>query len=164
MSAKHLRGDELIHSCLAVNDVVMHARYVVRMIELETRINDEYLNTLRGDGLIVATPTGSTAYALSGGGPIVHPSVATMLLVPICPHTLSNRPIAIDENSLIEIIYSTHNKLNSIASIDGQHEAEVLPGDRIVIQRSSKPLTLIQPNNYTYFKVLRQKLNWSQQP
>ena len=164
MATKHMRGDEVLHSCLAVNDVVVHARYVVRMIELETRINGEYLNTLRADGLIVATPTGSTAYALSGGGPIVHPSVATTLLVPICPHTLSNRPIAVDDNSLIEVVYSTHNELNGIAAVDGQHESEVFPGDRIVIERSEKPLILIQPSNYSFFKVLRQKLNWSQQP
>lgn len=164
MRAKHMRGDEQISSCLAINDVVVHARYVVRMIELETRIDDQYLNTLRADGLIVATPTGSTAYALSGGGPIVHPSVATTLLVPICPHTLSNRPIAVHENSQIEIIYSTHNSLNGIASVDGQHESEVIPGDRVVIQRSEKQLRLVQPRSYTFFKVLRQKLNWSQQP
>jgi NAD+ kinase len=164
MTAKHMRGEELLTSCLAINDVVVHARYVVRMIELETRIDDEYLNTLRADGLIVATPTGSTAYALSGGGPIVHPSVATTLLVPICPHTLSNRPIAVDENSCVEIVYSTHNELNGIASVDGQHESEVFPGDRIVIERANTPLTLIQPKSYSFFKVLRQKLNWSQQP
>ena len=164
MAAKHMRGDEELTSCLAINDVVLHARYVVRMIELETRIDDEYLNTLRADGLIVATPTGSTAYALSGGGPIVDPSVATTLLVPICPHTLSNRPIAVDENSRIEVVYSTHNELNGLASVDGQHESEIFPGDRIIIERSNKPLTLIQPSSYSFFKVLRQKLNWSQQP
>ncbi len=164
MTAKHMRGEEQLSACLAINDVIVHARYVVRMIELETRIDDEYLNTVRADGLIVATPTGSTAYALSGGGPIVHPSVATTLLVPICPHTLSNRPIAVDENSRVEIVYSTHNELNGIASIDGQMETEVFPGDRIIMERSSKSLILIQPNSYSFFKVLRQKLNWSQQP
>jgi len=140
MTARQMRGDEQLTSCLAINDVVVHARYVVRMIELETRIDDEYLNTVRADGLIVATPTGSTAYALSGGGPIVHPSVATTLLVPICPHTLSNRPIAVDENSRVEIVYSTHNELNGIASVDGQHECEVFPGDRIIIERSPNHL------------------------
>ena len=164
LTAKHMRAEEELASCLAINDVVVHARYVVRMIELETRIDDQFLNTLRADGLIVATPTGSTAYALSGGGPIVHPSVAMTVLVPICPHTLSNRPIAIDENSRIEIVYSTHNELNAIASVDGQHESEVYPGDRIIIERSEKPLILIQPSSYSFFKVLRQKLNWSQQP
>lgn len=164
LTAKHIRGEEQLTNCLAINDVVVHAHYVVRMIELETRINDEYLNALRADGLIVATPTGSTAYALSGGGPIVHPSVATTLLVPICPHTLSNRPIAVDKNSRIEIVYSEQNELNGIASIDGQLECEVFPGDRIIVERSSHSLRLIQPNSYSFFKVLRKKLNWSQQP
>ncbi len=164
MTATHLRGDEHLASCLAINDVVVHARYVVRMIELETRVDGEYLNTVRADGLIVATPTGSTAYALSGGGPIVHPSVATSLIVPICPHTLSNRPIVVDEKCRIEIVYSRQNELNGIASIDGQLESEVIPGDRIIIQRSDTPLTLIQPKSYSFFKVLRQKLNWSKHP
>lgn len=164
LKAKLIRNDEEITGCMAINDVVVHARYVVRMIELETRINNEYLNALRADGLIVSTPTGSTAYALSGGGPIVHPSVATVLLVPICPHTLSNRPIAVDENSHIEIVYSELNELNGIAAIDGQMECELFPGDRIIIERAEKTLKLIQPTGYSFFKVLRKKLNWSQQP
>ena len=164
LSARLMRGDQEINRCMAINDVVVHARYVVRMIELETRINDEYLNALRADGLIVATPTGSTAYALSGGGPIVHPGVSTVLLVPICPHTLSNRPIAVDKHSRIEIVYSRANELNGIASIDGQMDCELFPGDRIMIVPAEKTLTLIQPNSYSFFKVLRKKLNWSQQP
>ena len=158
------RGEKQIAHCLAVNDVVVHARDVVRMIELETRINDEYLNALRADGLIVSTPTGSTAYALSGGGPIVHPSVAATILVPICPHTLSNRPIAVDQNSRIEIIYSQHNERPGIASIDGQMNSEIIAGDKIIIERSPQPLKLLQPKNYSYFNVLRKKLNWGQQP
>ena len=158
------RGDEQLAQCLAVNDVVVHARDVVRMIELETRINDEFLNALRADGLIVSTPTGSTAYALSGGGPIVHPSVAATLLVPICPHTLSNRPIAVDENSRIEIVYSQHNELPGIASVDGQMNSEIIAGDRIIIERAPNPLKLLQPKSYSFFNVLRKKLNWSQQP
>lgn len=162
--AKLTRGDEQLAQCLAVNDVVVHARDVVRMIELETRINDEYLNALRADGLIVSTPTGSTAYALSGGGPIVHPSVAATLLVPICPHTLSNRPIAVDENSRIEIVYSQHNELPGIASVDGQMNSEIIGGDRIIIERAPYPLKLLQPKSYSFFNVLRKKLNWSQQP
>lgn len=164
LSARLMRGGEEISHCMAINDVVVHARYVVRMIELETHINDEYLHALRADGLIVATPTGSTAYALSGGGPIVHPSVSTVLLVPICPHTLSNRPIAVDKHSHIEIVYSRTNELNGVASIDGHRECELFPGDRIMIVPAEKTLTLIQPNSYSFFKVLRKKLNWSQQP
>ena len=162
--AKLTRGDEQLAQCLAVNDVVVHARDVVRMIELETRINGEYLNALRADGLIVSTPTGSTAYALSGGGPIVHPSVAATLLVPICPHTLSNRPIAVDENSRIEIVYSQHNERPGLASIDGQMNSEIIGGDQIIIERAPYPLKLLQPKSYSFFNVLRKKLNWSQQP
>ena len=158
------RGDKQISRCLAINDVVVRSRDVVRMIELETRINDEFLNALRADGLIVSTPTGSTAYALSGGGPIVHPSVAATLLVPICPHTLSNRPIAVDERSRIEIVYSQHNELPGIASVDGQMNTEIVAGDRIIIERASQPLKLLQPKNHSYFSVIRKKLNWSHQP
>lgn len=164
LEAKLIRGDQEISKCIAVNDVVVHAHDVVRMIELETTIDGQHLNYLRADGLIVSTPTGSTAYALSGGGPIVHPSVPATILVPICPHTLSNRPIVIDQNSRIEIVYSTHNEVPGIASIDGQMNAEIIAGDRIVIERCSQPLKLLQPKSYSYFKVLRQKLNWSKQP
>ena len=163
LSAHLIRSKEKLAQCLAINDIVVHASTFVRMIELETRVADEHLNALRADGLIVSTPTGSTAYALSGGGPIMHPSAATTLLVPICPHTLSNRPIVVDENSKIEIIYSEHNEVNGIAAVDGQMEHKVFPGDRIVIEKSDKPLILIQPKDYSYFKVLRKKLNWSQQ-
>ena len=162
--ATHVRSQKQLTRCLAINDVVVHARDVVRMIELETRINGEYLNALRADGLIVSTPTGSTAYALSGGGPIVHPNVAATILVPICPHTLSNRPIAVDVNSHIEIIYSQNNEQPGIASIDGQMNAEIIAGDQIIIERAEQPLKLLQPKNYSYFKVLRKKLNWGQQP
>ena len=164
LNATLIRGDEQLAQCLAVNDVVVHARDVVRMIELETRINDEYLNALRADGLIVSTPTGSTAYALSGGGPRVHPGVAATLLVPICPHTLSNRPIAVDENSRIEIVYSQHNELPGIASVDGQMNTEIIAGDRVIIERAPYALKLLQPKSYSFFNVLRKKLNWSQQP
>ncbi|MEM8843725.1 MAG: NAD(+) kinase [Pseudomonadota bacterium] len=164
LSARLIRNKNEITQCLAINDIVIHARYVVRMIELETRVNDEHLNALRSDGLIVSTPTGSTAYALSGGGPIVHPGSSTTLLVPICPHTLSNRPIVVDDNSKIEIIYSERNEVNGIAAFDGQMEHEVFPGDQILIEKSSNPLNLIQPKDYSYFKVLRKKLNWSKQP
>ena len=162
--AEHIRGDQSLSRCIAVNDVVVHAHDVVRMIEIETSIDGQHLNSLRADGLIVSTPTGSTAYALSGGGPIVHPSVPAIILVPICPHTLSNRPIAIDQNSRVEITYSMQNDLPGIASVDGQMNAEIIAGDRIVVERCKQPLKLLQPKSYSYFKVLRQKLNWSKQP
>jgi len=159
-----IRGDQQLSRSVALNDVVVHSHDVVRMIELETSIDNEHLNSLRADGLIVSTPTGSTAYALSGGGPIVHPNVPATLLVPICPHTLSNRPIVIDEKSRIEITYSTQNELPGIASIDGQLNTEIIAGDKILIEPFPNSLKLLQPKNYSYFKVLRTKLNWSIQP
>jgi NAD+ kinase len=159
-----IRGDQKLKRCIALNDVVVHSHDVVRMIELETSINGDHLNSLRADGLIVATPTGSTAYALSGGGPIVHPKVPATLLVPICPHTLSNRPIVIDDKSIIEITYSSHNELPGRASIDGQLNTEIIAGDKILVEPCPNLLKLLQPKNYSYFKVLRTKLNWSIQP
>ena len=160
--ASMMRDEKQMSYGIAVNDVVIHASDVVRMIEIDTTINDAKLNTLRADGLVVATPTGSTAYALSGGGPIVHPSVAATLLVPICPHTLSYRPIAIDEKSRVEITYANNNEFTAVLSVDGQINSKLIPGDRIIIEHASQPLHLLHLNDYSYFNVLRQKLNWSQ--
>ncbi len=164
LSATVSRDGQVITQCFAINDIVTHALTGVRIIDLETNIDGEFLNALRADGLIVSTPTGSTAYALSGGGPIVHPTAQNTILVPICPHTLSNRPIVVDNRSQIEIIYSATNKLKGVAAIDGQMICELEPDDSIMIEKSAKPLILIQPNSYSFFNVLRKKLNWSQQP
>lgn len=164
LSATVMRDHEVIAQRFAINDIVAHALTSVRIIDLETRINDEFLNTLRADGLVVSTPTGSTAYALSGGGPIVHPTANNTILVPICPHTLSNRPIVVNNDHRLEIIYSDSNQHPGVVAVDGQMISELNPGDSIVIEKSHKPLILIQPNSYSFFNVLREKLNWSQQP
>ena len=137
---------------------------MVRMIELETRVNDKHVNTLSADGFIVATPTGSTAYALSGGGPILHPNSDTIVLVPICPHTLSNRPIVVDANSKVEILFPEKNRHTALASIDGQIDMDFMPNDKIVIEKGKHALRLIQPKHYDYFDVLREKLRWSAPP
>ena len=137
---------------------------MVRMIELETRVNQQHVNTLRSDGYIVATPTGSTAYALSGGGPILHPNIGAIVLVPICPHTLSNRPIVVDANSQVEILLPKENRHTALASIDGQINMDFMPGDKIVIEKGAHTLRLIQPKDYDYFDVLREKLRWSTPP
>ena len=158
------RDGKSIASCCAINDVVVHAKQMVRMIELESRVNNKHVNTLRADGYIVATPTGSTAYALSGGGPILHPSIDAIVLVPICPHTLSNRPIVVDANSKIEILLPEENRHTALASIDGQIDMDFIPGDTIVIEKSKYALRLIQPKHYDYFDVLREKLRWSTSP
>ncbi|MYB89395.1 MAG: NAD(+) kinase [Proteobacteria bacterium] len=149
----------------AVNDVVVHAMQMVRMIEIETRVDGQLLDTLRADGYIVSTPTGSTAYALSGGGPILHPSLGAIVLVPICPHTLSNRPVVVDAGSRIELVLARQNPRNSaLASVDGQINLAFEPGDLLTIQKASHELRLIQPRNYDYFKVLQEKLRWNAAP
>lgn len=156
-----LRGGEVISKSNAVNDVVVHAMQMVRMIEIETRVNGQHLNTLRADGYIVATPTGSTAYALSGGGPILHPILGAIVLVPICPHTLSNRPIVVDADSEVEILLPTQNRYTALASVDGQINMDFMPGDTLKIEKGEFALRLIQPKHYDYFEVLREKLRWS---
>ncbi len=164
LHATLIRDGQSIASCNAINDVVVHAKQMVRMIELETRVNQQYLNTMRADGYIVSTPTGSTAYALSGGGPILHPGTGAVVLVPICPHTLSNRPIVISENSEVEITLLSQNPFTAIVSIDGQINKDFEPGDKLVIRKSEFKLRLIQPETYDYFDVLREKLRWSASP
>ncbi len=146
----------------ALNDVVIHKLDIARMIEFETHINGEFVNRQRSDGLIVSTPTGSTAYALSGGGPILAPTLKAMVLVPICPHTLSNRPIVVPGDSEIEITImgpSGHAQVTR----DGQSNETLVAGDKILVKRYSHAIQLIHPSSYSPFQVLRQKLGWSGQ-
>ncbi|MGI9304002.1 MAG: NAD(+) kinase [Gammaproteobacteria bacterium] len=157
-------GEEVITEKPAVNDVVIHSQGMARVIEIETHIDGRYLNTLRSDGLIISTPTGSTAYALSGGGPILHPSLDAIVLVPVCPHTLSYRPIVIDAGSEIEIRLHAHNSAPAQISFDGQAGVELTPDDQILIARKAQRLRLIQPTGHDYFEILRAKLRWSEQP
>jgi len=164
LQASLIRDGKTIGSCSAINDVVVHAKQMVRMIELESRVNGKYVNTLRADGYIVATPTGSTAYALSGGGPILHPNMDAIVMVPICPHTLSNRPIVVNADSRVEIILSEENRHTALASVDGQIDMDFIPGDTIVIEKSKHVLHLIQPTDYDYYDILRVKLRWSTSP
>ncbi len=159
-----MRGNAIVGESDAFNDIVVHVRELVRMIECDTYINGRYLNTQRADGLIVSTPTGSTAYALSGGGPILYPSLDAIGLVPICPHTLSNRPIIVESSSRIEIVICDHNNVPSMVSFDGQLNIDLANGDRIQITRKAQMLKLIQPSGHDYFEILRAKLRWSEQP
>ena len=133
------------------------------MIEFELHINDEFVYRQRADGLIVSTPTGSTAYSLSGGGPIMHPSLETLALVPICPHTLSNRPIVLPAQQPIEVRLSTDSNLAKV-SFDGHSTTGFGHDNRVVITRYPRPLTLLHPEDYDYFRVLRAKLDWSTHP
>ena len=160
LQASVVRDGKQISENTAFNDVVLHTRNVARMIEYETYINDQFVHVTRSDGLIVSTPTGSTAYALSGGGPIVHPELEALVLVPICPHTMSHRPIVVDADNKIEIVVSESNQAHAQCTCDGQVDLELENGDRIVIVKKKKSIRLIHPASYDYFKLLRAKLHW----
>ncbi len=151
------------HSLQALNEIVLHKHNIARLIQFETRINGRLLNTQRSDGLIVSTPTGSTAYALSGGGPILAPDLEAMVVVPICPHTLSSRPIVIDANSKIEILIRDERGNYAELTGDGQDPLTVADGDRIVIRRMPQPLYLVHPRGHDHFALLRAKLHWARE-
>ncbi|MBC8518826.1 MAG: NAD(+) kinase [Gammaproteobacteria bacterium] len=160
ISGSILRDGEYISKGAALNDVVVHKLDIARMIEFETHIDGEFVNRQRSDGLIVSTPTGSTAYALSGGGPLLSPTLQAIVLVPICPHTLSNRPIVVPGNSKIEVTImgpSGHAQVTR----DGQSNETLVAGDKIVVERYDHAIRLIHPPSYSSFQVLRQKLGWS---
>jgi len=157
------RDNDVLSKTAALNDVVVHKKDVARMIELDTWIDDYFVNTNRSDGLIVSTPTGSTAYALSGGGPILHPKLDAITLVPICPHTLSNRPIVVHDESVIKIIIH-QGTLEATVSCDGQVSHTLEAGDHITIRKHEHSLRLLHPQGHDYFAILREKLRWSKQP
>ncbi|GAB5382229.1 MAG: NAD(+) kinase [Aliiglaciecola sp.] len=144
----------------AVNEVVLHHGKVAHMMEFETYIDDNFVFSQRSDGLIIATPTGSTAYSLSGGGPILTPNLDALTLVPMFPHTLSSRPIVVDANSTVKLKVSIDNTDNLQVSCDSHIVLEVLPGDEIHIRKNEDRLSLIHPKDYNYFNVLRTKLGW----
>jgi len=163
LQAQVIRNNKVVAQADAFNDVVVHIRDVARMIEFETFINGQFVNYQRADGLVVSTPTGSTAYALSGGGPLLHATLEAMVLVPICPHTLTNRPLVINANSKVEIVIGESKQTTSQVTFDGQTAFDVKPGDKISIQRKATNIHLIHPAGYDYFEILRAKLHWSEQ-
>ena len=144
----------------ALNDIVLMPGDVPHMIEFGIYINDQLVYSQRADGLITATPTGSTAYALSGGGPILHPNINALTLVPMFPHTLSSRPIVVDANSEIKIVIDKLNEQSPQISCDGQESVSVSPGGEIHIKKAKHKLRLIHPLDYNYYETLRSKLGW----
>ncbi len=158
--ARVLRNGKQINESAAFNDVVVHTCNVARMIEYEVHIGGQFVNIARSDGMIVSTPTGSTAYALSGGGPILHPSLNALVLVPICPHTMSYRPIVVDADSTIEIVVSKDNQARAQCTCDGQIDLGLENGDRVIIEKRKTPIRLIHPPEYNYYGILRAKLHW----
>lgn len=161
LRAKIVRDGDVIREQTAVNEVVVHRWITTSMIEIDTSINGVFLNSQRSDGLIVSTPTGSTAYALAGGGPILHPSLNAVVLVPINPHTLTNRPIVIDGESEVEIAFSQKRQIHAQVTCDNISMPDVLISDRIRINKEPKPVKILHPCDYDYFEILRAKLHWS---
>lgn len=157
-----LERDGDVVSRFAVNDVVLQRRGTGRMVDFETRVDNQHVNTHAGDGLIVATPTGSTAYALSCGGPIIDPRVDAVLLVPVAPHTLTDRPIVMPSQQPIEIVVLPREDTRAEVTVDGWSMGDIVPGDKLTIGSADRRLTLIHPPGYDYFEVLRSKLYWGQ--
>lgn len=160
MQAKVMRGGHCVFSALAMNDVVVNRGATAGMVELRVEVDGHFVANQRADGLIIATPTGSTAYALSAGGPLIHPSIAGWVMVPIAPHTLSNRPIVLANTAeiAIEIVAGR----DASASFDMQSLASLMHGDRIVVTRSEHQVRFLHPKGWTYFDTLRQKLHWNE--
>ena len=156
LQASICRNGKQVHTGLALNDVVIKSN--LRLIELEVEVDGKFVHKQRGDGLILATPTGTTAYSLSAGGPILHPNLDAIALVPISPHTLSNRPIALNANSKIDVNLVQIDE--AYMSYDGQFQLPLEQGDKIVVQRATQEVSLLHPSDYCYFEMLRNKLNW----
>jgi len=164
MQAKVLRNNNCVVALTALNDVVLHHSEIARMIEFEVYIDEKFVLSQRSDGLIAATPTGSTAYALSGGGPILSPGLNAFVLVPMFPHTLSSRPVVINDTSKVELLISHQNDNAPKVSCDGQEHFTLSLGDRIEITKFTSELNLLHPIKHNYFEVLRHKLGWNTNP
>ena len=160
LTATITRSSSAPTSDIAVNDVVINKGARSRLIDLEISVGDGLVTTVRADGLIIATPTGSTAYNLAAGGPIVQPSVEALVLTPIAPHTLTNRPIVIPSSSSVRVKPRMEERDEVFVTFDGQAGCELHAGDEITVCRAREPMRLIRPATRSYFEVLREKLNW----
>lgn len=159
LSIQMLRGDDEVTSNRVLNDVVINKSALARILEIEAYLNEQFVNSFRADGLIVSTPTGSTAYNLSAGGPVIYPTMNAIVLTPICPFTLSNRPIVVPDDSIIELRLKTELEECAL-TLDGQVGFPLIAGDRVMIRKSRTTFNLVQPMNRNYFDVLRDKLRW----
>lgn len=155
-----IEGPNQAATCEALNDVALQKWQTGRMLDFETYIDGRYVNSHFGDGLIIATATGSTAYALSCGGPIMHPTLEAWVLAPICPHTLSDRPIVIRDTSTVEIRLFARPDCQAQVTCDGVAMGELTEDDRLILQRADTHLTLLHPEDHSYYRVLRSKLRW----
>ncbi len=156
LSATVIRDNKVILENHAFNDIVLKSG--LRLIELEVIIDGKFVHKQRSDGLIVSTPTGTTAYSLSAGGPILHPSLDAIALVPICPHTLSNRPFAVNSDAKIQVTLMQVD--DAQISFDGQYQLALKLGDCVKVERAKETVTLLHPSEYCYYDMLRNKLHW----
>lgn len=162
LDAVVMRNGKEINQALALNDVVVNRSGISGMVELAVRVNGSFMYNQRSDGLIVSTPTGSTAYALSAGGPILHPRVAGILLAPIAPHSLSNRPIVLPQDIVVSIEVVDGREV--IVNFDMQSQTDLQSGDTIEVSQSKKTITLLHPRSHSDYKTLREKLHWNEYP
>lgn len=162
LDAEVLRSGQRVFHTTALNDVVVNKGDLGRMIEFDLSIDGEYVYTQRSDGMILATPTGSTAYALSANGPILHPTVGGIALVPLCPHALTARPVTLPDSCRIEIVLLPPH--DARVHFDGQTRFDAHAGDRVVVTRSPDVVRLLHPRGYSYYAMLREKLHWSAAP
>lgn len=160
MQAKVIRDNHCVYSATAMNDVVVNRGATSGMVELRVEVDGRFVANQRADGLIIASPTGSTAYALSAGGPLLHPSIGGWVLVPIAPHTLSNRPIVLSDSG--EVAIELVAGRDASASFDMQSLASLLHGDRIIVRRSEFQMRFLHPKGWSYFDTLRKKLHWNE--
>lgn len=156
------RGEQEISRCQVLNDAVINKGALARIIELEARVNDDFLTTFKADGLIISTPTGSTGYSLSAGGPIVQPLMKCVLITPICPHTLTNRPIVLSYQSVIRITVKSSFDEMVYLTLDGQVGVELQEGDSIQVSRAETTTALVTSPEKDYFAILRAKLKWGE--
>ncbi len=159
LAVELIRGEQEVTRTRVLNDAVISKSALARIIEIEANLNQQFVNSFRADGLIVSTPTGSTAYNLSAGGPVIYPSMNAVVITPICPFTLSNRPIVVPDNAVIELSLKTRNE-DVALTLDGQVGFPLQAEDRVIIRKSKTAFNLVQPMNRNYFDVLRDKLRW----
>jgi NAD+ kinase len=160
MLAAGLADHSTDKALFALNDIVLQKGDTGRLLDFTTEVDNTYVNTHRGDGLIVATPTGSTAYALSCGGPIIQPNVDALVMVPICPHTLSDRPLVLPSSSVIRVTLDNAGSSEAHVVCDGEPLARMAPAEVLTISLAKQAVTLLHPRDYNYYELLRSKLNW----
>lgn len=161
LMARVRRGGEVIASFEALNDAVITKTAMSRIVDLETHVNGEYVTTFRADGLIVSTPTGSTAYCLAAGGPIIYPTLPALVIIPICPHTLTNRPLVVPDSSQVEVMQGSPGGQVSL-TVDGQVGMDLQHRDVVSVQRSARTIALVRSSKLNYFELLRAKLKWGE--